>query len=495
MSPRQFFLIPLLFFAFLLLSSTSPVTASSVPPVFIDYNATCADLGYAYQLKVEPAGGFPTSGTYSYSTPDGYLTVNITYFANSHINWTANQGVDAVFMKGGAGGGGNLYAYNPEIMGDTDLVTPTNPSGFPAGISHINFCFDYNVQVSKTASTTFTRTWLWNIDKSANQTTVIVAPGQSFLINYAVTVSATSVDTNWAVSGNITIANPDPTNTATVTNVSDVISDGIVANVTCPSGFPFSIPSGGSVTCTYTSPLPDGSERLNTATATTSGAVEGGSGTAAVTFGAPTTTVDECVDVTDTLGGALGTVCAADAPHTFHYTIDVADLPLECGENEVPNTATFTTSDTGTTGSDTWTVIVTVACGTGCTLTPGYWKTHSLRGPAPYDDGWLAIGPAGADTNFYLSGQTYYQVMWTPPQGGSRYYILAHAYIAAKLNVLNGASSTPAVNGALTYAETFFATYTPSSSLPGSVRTAAIANASILDNYNNGVVGPGHCSE
>ena len=34
----------------------------------------------------------------------------------------------------------------------------------------------------------------------------------------------------------------------------------------------------------------------------------------------------------------------------------------------------------GDTGSASWTIDVTVPCAGGCTLTPGYWKTHSSFG-------------------------------------------------------------------------------------------------------------------
>ena len=54
----------------------------------------------------------------------------------------------------------------------------------------------------------------------------------------------------------------------------------------------------------------------------------------------------------------------------------------ECGDHTFDNTASFETTDTGATGEDSWQVIVTVACPTGCTLTQGYWKTHSEYGPA-----------------------------------------------------------------------------------------------------------------
>jgi hypothetical protein len=77
-------------------------------------------------------------------------------------------------------------------------------------------------------------------------------------------------------------------------------------------------------------------------------------------------------------------------------------------------------------------------CDPCCTCecySPGYWKTHSRNGPAPYDDTWEAIG--GAGTTFYHSGQSYYEVLWTPPRGNP-YYILAKQFITAQLNVENG---------------------------------------------------------
>ena len=46
----------------------------------------------------------------------------------------------------------------------------------------------------------------------------------------------------------------------------------------------------------------------------------------------------------------------------------------------------------------------------GCTLTPGYWKTHSKYGPAPYDATWALYGE---DNIFFLSGLSNYEVLWT----------------------------------------------------------------------------------
>ncbi|MHB1308423.1 MAG: choice-of-anchor C family protein [Limisphaerales bacterium] len=131
-----------------------------------------------------------------------------------------------------------------------------------------------------------------------------------------------------------------------------------------------------------------------------------------------------------------------------------------------------------------------------CTLPPGYWKTHSELGPAPYDDTW-ALLPTGASTPFYLSGKTHYQTLWTPP-AGSAYFILSHAYIATRLNFLNGADPT-AAQAAFNSATTLFSTYTPAQIAAlkhsHSLRRQFVALAATLDEYNNGLIGPGHCQD
>ena len=131
--------------------------------------------------------------------------------------------------------------------------------------------------------------------------------------------------------------------------------------------------------------------------------------------------------------------------------------------------------------------------GDGCTLTPGYWKTHSEYGPAPYDSTWAML-PAGADTPFFSSGQSYYEALWTEPKGGNAYYILAHAWIAAQLNFLNGADPEDA-QAAFAQAMVLLSAYDDSIPKKDPNRAIAIGLAEILDDYNNGIIGPGHCAE
>jgi hypothetical protein len=373
----------------------------------------------------------------------------------------------------------------------------------------------YALTVIKDADPSFTRTWDWTIEKTADQTNLLLSEGQLFTVNYQVTVDTTSTDSNHAVSGKIAVNNPAPID-AVLNGVSDIVSPAIVATVDCGVTFPYTLVAGGTLDCTYTADLPDDADRTNTATATlqnhdydsdeigTPSGTTDFSGSANVSFSdAPDVELDECIDVSDTNVGDLGTVCAGDAPQTFNYSLSFganpeADVVLECGDNSHDNTASFVTNDSGATGSDSWTVDAIVACDQGCTLTPGYWKTHSDRGPAPFDDTWNLLEPSAEDTVFFSSGSSYYNVLWTSPAGNA-YYILAHAYIAAELNMLNGASVPAAVQDAFDDATALFNTYTPAQigALKGNKapRPEFISLAGILDAYNNGISGPGHCSD
>lgn len=193
-------------------------------------------------------------------------------------------------------------------------------------------------------------------------------------------------------------------------------------------------------------------------------------------------------DVYDNFGSGevlLGSVPADAMPYSFKILRPIGPYE-DCGTYYVDNTARLCTGETST-----WRITVRVPCEEGCTLTPGYWKTHSVYGPAPYDDTWASIGE---DTAFFLSGQSYYEVLWTPPSGGNPYYILAHAYIAAELNQLNGASIPDDVLSAFDKATALFEKYAPDQ-VDRSLRGDFLSVAEILDNYNNGLIGPGHCSE
>ena len=174
-------------------------------------------------------------------------------------------------------------------------------------------------------------------------------------------------------------------------------------------------------------------------------------------------------------------------------------MPLICGVNEYTNTASFVTNDTTATDDASWTINATVACIPGCTLTQGYWKTHnaSFKGGAPLDDTWDQILALKEQTPFYLSGGTWFKVFWTPPSGGNAYYQLAHQYMAAKLNSLNGAGMSPAVTTAFNSATTLLTSANPTAigTLKGAAKNNWVNLVGTLGNYNEGNAGVPHCSE
>lgn len=390
----------------------------------------------------------------------------------------------------------------------------------------------YRIGVTKTAATALTRTWSWGVAKSLTSHTspVTVAVGEVLSpLQFAIVASVTgSADTGHGVQGSITVSNPAPL-PAVLNSVADAFNGGALP-VDCGTGFPATVAAGGTLVCSYAASLPDATGGTNTATAVqqhhrrdaegvaTATGTTSHSGSAAVDFaGATINPVDACVAVDDLMAvagvdlpaEALGAVCVESAPKTFSFAYDHDGEPYFVDTAvctlDLLNTAALTTADTGAIGlSEVEVIVQNASCGgDGCTLTPGYWKTHSGHGPAPYDDNWAnlcsvtgAPGPACEDGPFFLSGASWYRVLWTPPAGNA-YYILSHAYIATQLNLLNGASAPPEVQQAFAFATAKFQTTTPAqaAALKGAARKAWVEAAGVLDMYNNGLIGPGHCDE
>lgn len=473
--------LPLFLAGMLFMSHTA--SAASVTPTVIAGNPTCTTLGYSFGFKPNTPSEADPTGTHA--IPGGSITVTKS---GDSISWTSTVGIDAVIIKGGPNA--NLYAYDPpaESFGDTNLVAPINPNnGMPYGFSHVEFCYDFNLSVSKTANTTFARDFDWTINKTADQTDLNLSPGQQFDVNYSVVVDKDlGTDSGWSVSGVITVANPHPTQAASNVVVTDSISGLGAVTVTCPST---TIAAGGTMNCTYGPvALPDGTTRVNTANAsTTTTGIAGGTGTANVVFGTPTTVSDDCVAVSDSLQGVLGASVCAD--QTFTYTRTIIADNLQCGTNTINNVASLV-SDDGITRTSSATVNVNVACVLGCTLTQGYWKTHAAG--RKFDAAWNLVG--GPSTTFYSSGKTWIQVFNTAP-AGNPYYQLAHQYMAAKLNVLNGATPTAAVSTALASAETLFTGLNPNTNFTKTQKATMVSLAGVLASFNEGTTGPGHCSE
>ena len=128
------------------------------------------------------------------------------------------------------------------------------------------------------------------------------------------------------------------------------------------------------------------------------------------------------------------------------------------------------------------------AVSSGCTFTQGYYKNHEsyvqqILGP----NGTLNIGTIASP--FLLTAAQIDVNLETPPKKGDAFYILTHQLITAELNILGGGSAPAAVQQAIADANALLADQV----ITDAERDQAIAISAILDDYNNGLTGPGHC--
>ena len=253
---------------------------------------------------------------------------------------------------------------NTTVNTGTGVATINLASGETVTCTYTDTHYN-DLGISKTATPALTWTYAWGISKAVDKTTVKIADGGAATFDYTVNVTHdTGTDSLWGVTGQITVTNSNSVAVSGVA-VTDAIND---ANATCDiTGGSTTIASGGSATfdytCTYTA-APAAQTQTNTATVTWTafGSVHTtASATKSVDWSAATITrVDTSVSVTDTLGGTLGTVSYTDpSPKTFTYSKTFTDDPAGTCTNH-DNTATFTTNDTGTTGSASQTVTVCV---------------------------------------------------------------------------------------------------------------------------------------
>ncbi len=190
------------------------------------------------------------------------------------------------------------------------------------------------------------------------------------------------------------------------------------------------------------------------------------------------------------------------------YEFPLADLAIECGTkvNMAVHTVMVRLGSSGEVLQEEtgwaygpnafdstrwgWSFDYTLCCdqpnNEGCTLTQGYWKTHSKYAKLRN----LKINwPVSEDT--LLCGKTWYSILNTAPKTGDAWTILAHQWIAAKLNKAMGASSEDMVQTALVSGESMLTSNC--SGISSEQRQTALEYSLILDNYNNGIIGPGHC--
>lgn len=127
--------------------------------------------------------------------------------------------------------------------------------------------------------------------------------------------------------------------------------------------------------------------------------------------------------------------------------------------------------------------------GADCTFTQGYWKNHEEAWPVDA----LSIGGRS-----YSASEL--DALLGTPTGGDSSLILGHQFIAALLNVANGARTSPELDTAIDSAQQWMAAHAdadgrlPYGTASGSdAHSQATTLADTLAEFNEGSIGAGHC--
>jgi hypothetical protein len=154
---------------------------------------------------------------------------------------------------------------------------------------------------------------------------------------------------------------------------------------------------------------------------------------------------------------------------------------------------------------DSWTIDVNVLCG-GCTLPTGYWKTHAdpssprtnndytLELLAAQPNGTIWLGTLNGAKSVAVTSSNVVSILKFDGSNGIKK--LQAQLLAAKLNIANGADVS-AVQSTISAADLFLAQNGANGwdNLSKAKKQQVLSWMNTLDRYNNGLIGPGHCSE
>ncbi|MBN2328424.1 MAG: hypothetical protein JXR73_14860, partial [Candidatus Omnitrophica bacterium] len=328
-------------------SFTGQAGATSVEPILItgeeNSNPNCADLGYGdFEVKFDSSPPLPGVGSSETYTDAFGNSITVTRTSDSTFNWTSTIGIDAVIVKAK---NANVYVYDPESFGDSGLVTAAGPSGSPQTISHISFCYDYELTVSKTANATYNREWEWSIQKEAVPTLLEMFTGQSKSVTWNITVNKTGyTDSGFQASGSVTVTNNTPLSAGIASIVDTIDGVGVVPLTLTDDGNGDDILSPGEVWIySYSTSLTDSSSRTNTVTVIDSLGGESVA-TADIVFGAPVL-INDSVTIIDDRTTQTWLLAASDNTVSFEELLDCDDaVETEIGgeiKYGVTNTATI----------------------------------------------------------------------------------------------------------------------------------------------------------
>jgi len=222
----------------------------------------------------------------------------------------------------------------------------------------------------------------------------------------------------------------------------------------------------------------------------------------------PTTSTetDAEADVTDLLMCPSGFTCTPDDVGPWHFSQDGTVTVTVLVQNEsAPYQSTFTLTNTATLVesetdqervSSAMVRVITDPGHSGCTRTIGYWKTHPEK-VTPFLPIWLGTG-SGKSIQVTTAPQAVQILSMSSPYGSPSNGItkLYAQLLAVKLNILDGADGAD-IAPTLLSADDFLSRYDwrDWKGLTAVQKQTVLDWKTTLDNYNNGLIGPGHCQE
>lgn len=416
------FSLPNSFVANYTVTATGP-TSGTATTTFTDSNDCANNINSVHPPDPNAFATFTTSGdtaTYTFSSvnqnPSGGVPGLIEYCVSntsvpnsvtaSYDSWTASPPASPFGFSRPNGDptnvpfDGKTYTIGSATWSGGAPTSQTiflhvNDPGYCGQFGGAQTCFVFpgtpqtqnqDLSMSKTAFPSFTRTYTWTIAKSVDQTKQTIPAGGTATFNYTVEVTHDNgTDSNWMVTGMITVNNPNGFDVSGVNVTDDGVNNGGSCSATNGSGL--TVPANGSVdvsySCTYSS-APSPSNGTNTATATWDGTKyntpdSSASGSADFDFSTATpTVVNGTITVVDdkTNPGnpvTLGTASYTQAnPIDFTYSLDLKGVGGTC--TDYTNTATI--KETNQTASQKVTVCAALDLTVAKDATPSFTRTY-----------------------------------------------------------------------------------------------------------------------
>ena len=434
-------------------------------------------------------------------TNDGNVPLNAVTLVDAPLGINDNLGTLAPGAS--AVRSGSLSANAAGSLSNTASVSG-DYFGYAVADSDTCASTVWALAVTKSAVTHYDRDYDWTVTKSGAESAEI-CHGQTEPVGYTIEVQRATIDSGHSVTGNIVVFNPAPI-PAPLASVSDTLTPGGTVPVNCGVSFPYALPPNSSLNCSYAWALGNADERSNSATA----ALSNGSvfeGIAPVVFGAPDNTSDATITVADVVGCPADFTCSGAGPFTFsdsgsvNFELNVTNNAAMCNSYvNLTNTATWSDDGAGRQSGPVTTSVYSCTCSEGCTLTIGYWKTHAgFTGRNPdnvtqYLPIWLGtpFGPNSLQiTTAAQAVEALSMNIGAPSNGITKLYA---QLLAAKLNIARGASATD-VATTIAQADAYLATHAVGtwSTASKSDKAKILTWMALLDGYNNGALGPGHC--